>query len=289
MSDKSLRSHEQDAEFARAKLAGSLAILRSPVTISSFTDDLKQEALEAKDNLVDQAKSAAQSKVNELVEDLKARAAANPAAVLTIGAGLAWHAIRNPPIASALVGLGIFSLWRTNASRPFGSYRPDYLEEGKQRLKEQAGEAVAKVREMAGQGQAASQGQAMVSAQVAELKEAARTRPRQQSNDIQDAFGELKSTLDANPPLETDAPSIAPTDDRIRAIDRKAADRTGRWLGGTASTPQGTLSDEEARNKLLLGVAGLAVATALGIACQKRLAEAEKVTQEHRDRVPTSI
>ncbi len=194
MSEKSLRSHEQDAEFARAKLAGSLAILRSPVTISSFTDDLKKEALEAKDNLVDQAKSAAHSKVNDLVEDLKAKAAANPAAILAIGAGLAWRAIRNPPIASALVGLGIFSLWRTNAFRPQGSYQPDYLEEGKKRLKEQAGEAVSKVKEMA------DRGQATVSAQAAELTEAARDKTRQWSHDIRDAVGDLKSSLERTLP-----------------------------------------------------------------------------------------
>ena len=52
--------------MARAKLTDSLATLRSPDTISAFADDLKKEALETKDALVDQAKTAAQSKVTEL-------------------------------------------------------------------------------------------------------------------------------------------------------------------------------------------------------------------------------
>ncbi len=264
MSEKSLRSHEQDAEIARVKLAGSLATLRSPATFSAFKNDLKKEALDTKDVLVDQAKSAAQSKVNELVEDLKAKAAANPAAVIAIGAGLAWRAIHKPPIAPALIGLGIFSLWRTNASRPPGRYQPDYLEEGKKRLKEQAGEAVSKVKEMA------ERGQAMVSAQAAELTEAAGDKTRQWSHDIRDAVGDMKSSLGADASLEADAPSIAPHDDLIRAIEQ---DTTGKRFNSAVSPPQGALSDQESRDRLLLGVAGLAVATALGIACQKRLAE----------------
>src|SRR3954447_6596800 len=138
MAERSLRNYEGDVEMARAKLKASLAQLRSPETISAFTDDLKKEAFDAKDALLGQAKSAAQSKVTELVDELKAKAAANPAGVLAVGAGLAWHFLRHPPIASALVGLGIFSLWQTNAPRTTGQYQPDYLEIGKRRLKEQA-------------------------------------------------------------------------------------------------------------------------------------------------------
>jgi hypothetical protein len=259
MSEESLRSHEQDTEIARAKLAGSLAALRSPATFSAFKNDLKKEALDTKDVLVDQAKSAAQSKVNELIEDLKAKAAANPAAVIAIGAGLAWRAIRKPPIAPALIGLGVFSLWRTNAPRLAARYQPDYLEEGKKRLKEQAGEAVSKVKEMAGRGQT------MMSAQAAELTEAARDKTRRWRNEIRDAVEDAKSSLEA------DAPSIAPSDDRIQAIEQDIASSTGARFNGAA--PQGALMAQESRDKLLLGVAGLAVATAVGIACQKRLAE----------------
>jgi len=135
MSEISLQAHEHDVERARAKLAGSLATLRNPATLSAFTADLKHEALATKDSLVGQAKSAAQSTLNGFVEDLKAKAAANPAAVVAIGAGLAWRFLRHPPITSALVGMGLYSLWHTNAVRAAGGYQPYYLQEGKDRLR----------------------------------------------------------------------------------------------------------------------------------------------------------
>lgn len=253
MSPKTLRQFEGDVEMARAKLTGSLAVLRSPETISAFTDDLKKEALSTKDALVDHAKTAAQSKVRGLAEDLKAKAAANPAAALAIGAGLAWHFLRHPPIASALVGLGAFSLWRTKASHPIGSYQPDYLEVGKQRLREQAGEALAKAKDIA------MQGQDLVSEKTADLTGAAKNSVERWSADIREAAQEVGTSL------KTDAPSIVPSGHDVGASDLadQAFDAAAR----------GALRDPNSRDSLLLGIAGLAVAAALGIACQKRLTE----------------
>jgi len=261
MPAKTLRQFEGDVEMARAKLTDSLATLRSPDTISTFADDLKKEALETKDALLDQAKTAAQSKVTELVEDLKAKAAANPAAALAIGAGLAWHFLRHPPIASALVGFGVFSLWRTNASHPVGSYRPDYLESGKQRLKEQAGEALSKVKGLAIQGQDA------VSAKTADLTGAARDTVQRWAADIQEAAEDVGTSLTNN------APSIAPSAEDIGHFTRKASDMAGEAFDGSVAAARAKLRDPESRDKVLLGVAGLAVAAALGIACQRRLSE----------------
>jgi hypothetical protein len=260
MSAKTLRQFEGDVEMARAKLTGSLATLRSPDTLSAFTDDLKKEALDTKDALIGQAKAAAQSKVTELVENLKAKAAANPAAALAIGAGLAWHFLRHPPIASALVGYGAFSLWRTAASRPVGSYRPDYLETGKQRLKEQAGEALSKVKDMAIQGQDA------VSAKTAELTGTATDTVQRWAADIPEAAEDVGTFL------KKDAPSIAPSADD-RDFTRKASDMATEAFDSSVAATRAVLGDPESRDKLLLGVAGLAVAAALGIACQKRLSE----------------
>jgi hypothetical protein len=142
MPQDSLREHEQAVERARAKLDTDLATLRAPETFARFTNDLKREAFEAKDRLLEQAKSSAESSFRAFVEDLKGRAAANPAAAVAIGAGLAWHLLRKPPIASTLFGLGMISLWRT---RPVAS--DDYLAEGRRRLTEQAAEAASKVAE----------------------------------------------------------------------------------------------------------------------------------------------
>ena len=66
MSDISLKVHEREVESARAKLTEDLTVLCSARTFATFTDDLKQEALDTKD---------------AVWEKLKARAAANPAAM----------------------------------------------------------------------------------------------------------------------------------------------------------------------------------------------------------------
>ena len=142
MPEISVPEQERDVEQARTKLAADLATLRSPETFTKFTDDLKNEALHTKDAVL-----------YGLVESLKAKATANPVAALAIGAGLAWRFVNHPPIASALVGIGLFSLWRTDASRPLNGYPADYLEEGKQRLKEQGTELVSKITDLAGDAQ----------------------------------------------------------------------------------------------------------------------------------------
>lgn len=103
-----------------------------------------REAFEAKDRLVNQAKSSADSAFHDFLDDVKRRAASNPAAAVAIGAGLAWRLLRNPPVASALIGLGLMSLWRTKPTE-----RDDYLAEGKRRLTEQAADAASKATEIA--------------------------------------------------------------------------------------------------------------------------------------------
>ena len=134
---ETLNQCERDVEQARSKLAHDLATLRSPATFSSFTNTIKHEVLDTKDAVVAQAQGAIQSRLTDFVEDLKAKAAANPAAALTIGAGIAWQFIRNPPIATALIGAGLYSLWRTNAFHGNGHDNDYYLQRGKERLKEQ--------------------------------------------------------------------------------------------------------------------------------------------------------
>ncbi len=85
---------EFEVAEARAKLARDLAFLRSPQTYRKFTAGLKSEA---------------QSVVQRMGADLRARAAANPSAALAIGAGLAWRLLKHPPIATALVGAGVLT------------------------------------------------------------------------------------------------------------------------------------------------------------------------------------
>src|SRR5690606_3520961 len=90
-----------------------LDVLRSPGTYSEVTDNLKAAAYETKDELIAAARSRTTSAVEEAIDNIKARAAANPAAVLLIGAGVAWHLLRRPPVVAALVGGGLYGLMRT--------------------------------------------------------------------------------------------------------------------------------------------------------------------------------
>jgi len=137
MTEPSLSVLEREVEAARVKLASDLSTLRSPSTTEEFTETLKRETIDAKDALVEKAKAGVQSSIESLIEEAKARAAANPAAALAIGAGIAWRLLRHPPVTSLLVGAGLLSLFRTNPEHSYGTSR-DYLSHAKTRLVEQA-------------------------------------------------------------------------------------------------------------------------------------------------------
>jgi hypothetical protein len=109
---------ERDLQETRERLARDLDRLRSTETISGFKADLLAQVSEAKDDLVGKAKASVTVGMQDLLGEVKARAAANPAAALALGAGLAWRLLHRPPIASALVGLGLIALWRTNPQNP---------------------------------------------------------------------------------------------------------------------------------------------------------------------------
>lgn len=103
---ESLERLEQEVRASRERLARDLNRLRGD-----------GKALNAKDALVHKANSQFQSAVGSVIEDLKARAAANPGAMLAIGAGIAWRLIQRPPVATALIGAGLYSLSRTTPRR----------------------------------------------------------------------------------------------------------------------------------------------------------------------------
>ena len=148
MTEPSLSVLEREVEAARVKLASDLSTLRSPSTTGEFTETLKREAIDAKDALVEKAKAGVQSSIESLIEEAKARAAANPAAALAIGAGIAWRLLRHPPVTSLLVGAGLLSLFRTKPEHSYGTSR-DYLSHAKTRLVEQASEVAEVAKEKA--------------------------------------------------------------------------------------------------------------------------------------------
>jgi hypothetical protein len=118
MSQAELNQLEHEVEQARERFTADLARLRSPAIYADFKDDVLAEVRHSKDELVEKTTQAAKDKANRVFSEIKERAAANPAAALAIGAGLAWHLARHPPITSLLVGWGLVSLLRTNPKSP---------------------------------------------------------------------------------------------------------------------------------------------------------------------------
>lgn len=108
--DKSIDELERDVEQARARVAADISMLRAPETF----DDAKHRLTASVFGYRDQLRDHAAGYGNGMMETLKAKAAANPLAVAAIGAGIAWRLYKHPPVTTALVGLGLASLLRTD-------------------------------------------------------------------------------------------------------------------------------------------------------------------------------
>ena len=173
-------------------------------------------------------------------EKVKARAASNPAAVAAIGAGLAWRLFQKPPITSALIG-------------PTGR-RLDYTEQSKEVLKEQAGQAFSAAADIAGKAQEAA------AAKGSEVWEGAKEKMRE----VQGVVGD--SVADTTSKLKSSGEALL---NDIRAKQHDVRDE----IQEVATAAMDKVRDDDTRNALLLGVAGAALAAALGIACQKRISE----------------
>jgi hypothetical protein len=241
MSHSSLLEREREVEESRAKLTQDLAVLCSSETIAAFTDDLKQEAFDTRD---------------VLWEKLKARAASNPAAVMAIGAGLVWRLFQKPPIASALIGVGLFSLWKTQSKMAYDATgrRLDYVEQSKEILKEQAGEALSKAADFVEKAQRAT------TAKGSEAWDSAKDKIQTWQQKIGDTINEATSKVKAS------------GEDAMADIQAKQHDLRDDIRRATADAAE-KIGDDDTRNTLLLGIAGVAIAAALGIACQKRISE----------------
>jgi len=224
-----LANLERDVELARARLAGNLSTLVSTDTYSEFKEDVKDEA---------------RSAIAKILENLKARAAANPAAALAIGAGLTWRLLQRPPITATLIGAGLISLLRTTPISSNGHFERDYFSEGKERLKEQVGDLVDNAKD-----QAAGVAH-VVGEHVSEFAESASEKAQKWSGDA-----------------ATGAKA------QVASLSRqafRAADDGLQSLSEASSAVRTKLNQPDVRDNLLLGVAGVAVVTALGIAYQRR-------------------
>jgi hypothetical protein len=274
MSEPSLRQLEQEVEAARAKLARDLVTLRSPSTSAEFTESLKQEALEAKDALLDKAKTSIQSSIDSFIEDVKGRAAANPTAALAIGAGLAWRLVRHPPIATALVGAGLWSLFRTQPAHLHGRADEDYLSYARNRFVEQAGEVAEIAKEKAVVfGETVSERAAETAADIRDRVQDLTAQAKSAAGDAAEHAKERASAMWSEAAEAAEAFKQSGRSARSGASTgmSRAADTVDKVWAST----QSSMGDPEARDKFLLGAAGLAVVAALGIACQRRITEQE--------------
>jgi hypothetical protein len=290
MSDANLHVLEREVEAARAKLAVDLSILRSPATYSEFTSGLKREALDMKDTLIDNAKSNAQSTIEDFVTDLKARAAANPAAALVIGAGLAWRLIQRPPIASALIGAGLYGLFRTTPEQPVWRTNENYLLQAKDRLREQASDFADAVKERAtAVGEAAGEQASELAAGIKDQASAATDVAVEKAADLTSAAKEKLQDWggQARTSARQVSAGVAEMAGNTSATlqDMKRSSMRSAEMGASRATSiaeewsrpvQETLADQESRDKLLLGAAGVAVIAALGLAVQRRMNESPR-------------
>jgi hypothetical protein len=109
---------EQEASRARKRLAADIKALRNPDVRRAAQDYVVAQAVSFKDEIVQKVTAAASETANSLWADMKVRASANPGAALAIGAGVAWHVARHPPITTLLIGVGLTSLMRSQQTAP---------------------------------------------------------------------------------------------------------------------------------------------------------------------------
>jgi hypothetical protein len=230
MTERSIRELEHDVEEARERFLSHLSVLSTPAAYSEFKQDLKDEA---------------RVTVRGILDDVKGRAAANPAATLAVGAGLTWRLLRHPPIATALIGAGLYSLWRTTPAPTQGR---DYLSTAKTRLGEQMSELASTV------GQ-----------QTADMAETATENASQFAVAAKEKMQEWGSQAS-----EEIADRTASVTGRTAHAFDVASRAAGRIPSNAGYIANKVIANSEGRDTLLLGAAGLAVAAALGIAYQRR-------------------
>jgi hypothetical protein len=232
MTDGELGRLERDVEEARRRVVMDIHRLRSPGALSEVKGDLSSELSSTRDSLMGMAKDAAAERAYGVLDEVKARIAANPAAALAIGAGLAWRLARHPPIASVLVGWGLISLLRTDRNHPgigadLVNRAADFAESSQRKIEDWRS------------GGGDSDDAPGVGERIAELADDAKAR-------LADAGEAARATASRT----------------LSAAEHAA--RRGQYAIRRA------WEREEERDKYLMGAAALAMAAAVGIAYQRR-------------------
>jgi hypothetical protein len=121
---------ETEVAAARARFARTLDKLTDPATHEAMKNEVMERVEGYKDGLLGAVEASARAKGQGVVDDLKTRAMNNPAGAALIGAGIAYHLYRHPPITTLLVGAGTALLMRARGKRVSDptAYRAPYDE-----------------------------------------------------------------------------------------------------------------------------------------------------------------
>jgi hypothetical protein len=221
---------EDEVALARTRVAADVARLRSPAAFAGFKDDIGH-------SLTGTAQRA--------VADLKSRAAANPAAILAIGAGLLWRFAHRPPIATVLVGIGVASLLRTSPSSP-PSAVVTRTNEMLHSANAMAGELSEHARETL---QAAGEKAGELTGQAREALQAAGAKAGELSEQAREAATSVAAT-------------VAETTGRISEQAAQFATRASQSAGRVVDAAEDAFPGSTSRDMLLLGVAALSIGAA---------------------------
>jgi gas vesicle protein len=248
MSTLELNRLEEDVAKARERVVTDVARLRSPAAMAEFKADIGQ-------TLSDSAQRT--------VENLKNRAAANPAAVLAIAAGLLWRFARHPPIASLLVGVGLASLLRTSPDSPPS---PVVTRSGEllHVANEKASELTEQAREFSGQAREAVASTAATLSQTAGriADQVAQTTARVSEQGARVSAEAARMSSQATDTATRLSGQAAETAARMSEGAGQIAAQASRSADRLRVAAQQALPDMPGRDGLLLGVAAVAVGAA---------------------------
>ncbi len=251
MTQSELNVLEREVEEARLRVVEDILRLRAPETLDRAKRDLISQAQAKRDEWIGQARGAAVDRAHGIWDDVMARVASNPLAVIAIAAGIGWKLYRHPPIAALLVGGGLFSLMRTDPRQP--SPQREFL---------------AKAAETAGS----------VTEQVQHRLEEATQTVSDIARQASDMASSVKREVEERVAQTTEAArrTFAEAGDTAESIAHRASEAARRTSEAAASAVP------KNRDTYLLGLASVAVVTALGVAYQRR-ANGAHPRQRRRD------
>jgi hypothetical protein len=241
---------ERDVEDARGRLRLDLARLRAPGTMDRMKDDVTGRVT-----------GAAQDTAHRVLDEIKARAAANPVAALAIGAGLAWRFAHRPPIATLLVGAGLVALMKTDRhERHMGA---DFVE--------RAGEFAGTVKETVSDkidelshsefAARASELSGTVAAKASELSGTVAAKASELGCTLRQKAGEMSGTV-----KETVGQWSAQTGEFASEAAAEASSAANSLARDSRRVAAAVNQD---RDTYLLGAAAIALAAAVGISYQR--------------------